>query len=528
MADQLNFQIPQQGYDSYLYGIIPDDQAVLAGAFSTSMQQIRNIDKVNLKDFAKVAFNTESTVGLPLTGGTDIPTDTPLSTAAKIKTALGSGVYGTYTMSNFFGAMSGLPYPWVNLYDNMKALETTTLTNIYKNIWSLVTWGTAEAQAKIVYNGTNYVLTGAIVTAPGGGYSTAPSVSFSNGATGTTEIGTDSENPATYKRVTKINITNPGSSASSVTITIAAPPSDGNPPWTTVDPSTGIPVRNTLIQAQIDAANNEIEAITESSAENFEKSKVLNTLWNITGIALKHEQRARYISMNPVSVPWDTRLTTYPTGIYAFVDSIPDYAKETLPHMAAQTLEHISDLSLTGGQSIIAMMRQERNQERLSEIGIEQDNNLSNSLSDELEKKLIADGTLCGAVEGIESPDGCIYTLPAWPEDTNPVAYYDCNVEGLREILETKPGTIEPLLNGDPCPVVNSEVPESSGDPIDILIGVFPLGDDGGNIPNFSVPDPFPPNLDTTYTGTTLKPSTYNVPDAIDKVIECNCDCWVN
>ena len=54
MADELNFQIPQQGFDSYLYGIIPDDQAVLAGAFSVSMQQVRNIDKIDIEQFAQV------------------------------------------------------------------------------------------------------------------------------------------------------------------------------------------------------------------------------------------------------------------------------------------------------------------------------------------------------------------------------------------------------------------------------------------------------------------------------------------
>ncbi|NDB83229.1 MAG: hypothetical protein EB127_10955 [Alphaproteobacteria bacterium] len=145
MADELNFQVPREGYDSYLYGIIPDDQAVLAGAFSTSMQQVRNLDKVSLPDFAKVAFSIESTLGLPLTAGTDIPTDTPLTTAAKIKTALGSGIYGTYTTSNFFGAMSGLPYPWVNLYDKIKELETSTLRTIYQNLYLAVKWEQATA-----------------------------------------------------------------------------------------------------------------------------------------------------------------------------------------------------------------------------------------------------------------------------------------------------------------------------------------------------------------------------------------------
>lgn len=526
MADELNFQIPQQGFDSYLYGIIPDDQAVLAGAFSVSMQQVRNIEKIATPDFAKVAFSIESTVGLPLTAGTDIPTDTPLSTAAKIKTAQGSGIYGTFTHSNFFGAMSGLPYPWVNLYDKIKELQTDTLTNIYKDIWSLVTWGTATAQATIVYDGSNYIITGVDITNAGGGYTSTPTVTFSNGATGTVEIGSDPENPATYNRVASISVTSQGTSSSSVSIAISDPPPDAYPNWDTTGPSpTNNDQRNQILQGLIDDANNEIQSIIQSSAANFEKSKILNTLWNITGIALKHEQRARYTAISPVAVPYDNRLVSYPTALYSFVDGIPDFAKDTLPHMAAQTLEHISDLLSAGGQSIVGMMRQERNQDRLAEIGIELDNNLRNDLDPGLKELLMTNGVLCGAVEGIESPNGCVYTLPAWPENTDPYAYTDCNVDAQRLITDKVPGTIEPLLDGTICPVVNPEVPVGDAPVIQVDIGIYPLED--GNVPNFNLPDPLPPELDTIFTGTPLKPSTYNITDAIDKVIECNCDCWV-
>jgi hypothetical protein len=37
-----------------------------------------------------------------------------------------------------------------------------------------------------------------------------------------------------------------------------------------------------------------------------------------------------------------------------------------------------------------------------------------------------------------------------------------------------------------------------------------------------------PPELDTSYTSSTLLPSSPSIQEAIDKVIECNCDCWVN
>lgn len=526
MADELNFQVPRQGYDSYLYGIIPDDQAVLAGAFSTSMQQIRNLDKITLPEFAKVAFSIESTVGLPLTAGTDIPTDTPLSTAAKIKTALGSGVYGTFTMSNFYGAMSGLPYPWQNIYDKIIELQTDTLKNIYQNLYLIIKWQIATpVDVNTTYDsGTGlYTVTGLSISGPlGGGYgrvSAAPNITLSNGGTGSTTIGTDPNDLSTYGKVISVALTSAGAPSGSIpTATVDNPPGP--------NPSTSNAAYNSVVQGYINDANNEIQAITTSSAQNFNSSNVLNTLWNITGIALKHEQRARYIAISPVPVPYDNRLTNYPTALYVFVDSIPDLAKTTQPHMSAQTLEHISDLLTTGGQSIVAMMRQERNQDRLAEIGIELDNNLKNSLDDTLNKQLLVNGTLCGAVEGIESPDGCIYTLPAWPENVEPYAFWDCNINGLRKVNETTAGSINALLDGTNCPVVNSEVPVGPSEPIDIDIGIFP-DEVTGNVPNFAQPDPLPPELDTTFTASPLSPSTFDINDAIDKVIECNCDCWV-
>jgi len=519
MADELNFQIPQQGFDSYLYGIIPDDQAVLAGAFSVSMQQVRNIDKVDAKQFAKIAYSMESTTGLPLVGGTDIPTDTPLSTAAKIKTALGSGIYGTFTTSNFFGAMSGLPYPWANLYDKIKELETANLRSIYQNLYLAVQW--EQATATVDYTSyddgfctTYYHVTGVTINNQGGGYlregAPAPTITINggSGAIATAIMGTDVDNVGSngggqYGRVLGATLVSSGSDTTTVpTATISAPPGAG---W---------PAMNSVVQGYIDASNNEIQAITTSSAQNFNASNVLNTLWNITGIALKHEQRARYIAMAPVPVPWDNRVASYPTSLYVMVDGIPEFAKQTQPHMAAQTLEHISDLLSTGGQSVVAMMRQERNQDRLAEVGIELDNNLKDSLGVDLTRKLMENGVLCGAVEGIESPNGCVYTLPAWPENTDPIAFVD-GEDDENDITDTTVGSIEPLLNGDPNPIVNPIVPTG---------GVLPEPP----INLFVNPNPLPPELNAKSTGTTLKPSTYNVDDAIDKVIECNCDCWVN
>jgi hypothetical protein len=382
---------------------------------------------------------------------------------------------------------------------------------------------------------------------------------------------------------------------------------------------------NNAILHYVAQADTEILAIKNASASNFRAANILDTNWNITGTALKQEQRARYNFAPPVPIPYDRWLTVAPVALYVFVDSIPDLSKKTLPHMAAQTLEHISNLRNTGGQSVVGMMRQERNQERLSRIGIELDNNIDDTLDPQQQQVLITNGVLCGAVDGVPSEDGCIYTIPAWPSvelvagnpcdtdeqtrevvTTKPIAVFDVNIQALREItnttegntatmienscagpfgnglgplpvglLELPPGllppqsacdpppepTLEPCVGDDgtiPLVIVNPEVPigdlpisdyPTSGVPVSGL----PVGPDGlpigpptlipgGIIPDGTLPEDtgitaginlqppvsiLPPNLNTAYTGTTLIPSTYNVPDAIDKVIECNCDCWI-
>lgn len=522
MADELNFQLPPQGFDSYLFGIIPDDQAVLAGAFSVAMQQIRNINQVNIEDFAQVVFSTENAVNLPLTNGTDIPTDLQLATVAQNKTALGSGVYGTYTMSNFFGAMSGLPYPLKDIYDGIKDLETQALYAIYEEIFNIVNWGTAQAVATFTYDGTNYTVTGFEVFDSGGGYTSPPSVTVNggSGATATAVIGTDPNDLLTYGKVVSITLNTIGTPNGTIpTVTIAAPASDGRGTW---------PTRNTSIDTECTNANNEISNILTSSPANFNKANILNINWNITGTAMKHEQRARYTAISPVPIPYDQWVTSFPTSLYVFVDAIPAFAQNTYPHMSAQTLENISDFLTPGGQSLIAMMRQERNQTRLSNAGIELDNNLPDRLPYNLEQTLLTKGTLCGAIEGVDAGDGCIYTLPALsnlPYDPLPQSYYDPTGNNIVLTDCIEPGTIPVLLETG---FAGTFVNPCLGEPLDKTGVPVTLSKELGPV-NLKLPQNIiPPNLNALSNTGTLSPSTYDVPNAIDKVIECNCDCWVN
>ena len=539
MPTDINFQPPAPGFDSYLNGIIPQDQAVTAGAFSVSVQQIRNITKVETPSFAKVVYSMESTKDLPKTNGTDIPTDTQLANVAFNKQALGSGLYGTYTMSNYFGAMSGLPYSWGKIYELIKNLQTQKLNNIYSELYLATTWKepdiTVDYTTYDIGSTTYYTVTGITINSSGGygrGSAPKPEITISNGGSAKGIFGTDknnigSVNNGTYGRLIGISdfIAGPDSTVEPIA-SIEYPPIDMLPVQTngnvaidgtnSPDGTIGWPdPMNDVVQGYIDQANAEIIDI-RTNTTLAQQVRLLNSYWGITGTALKHEQRARYIALSPVPVPYDNRYGTMPTSINIFTDSVPNFGKDTMPNMTAQTLEQISDVDTTGGQSIIALMREARNQERLAEIGIELDNNLPIAMDIDLEKQLMLNGTLCGAVEGIQSPCGdCVYTIPA-DATTEPYNYYD---NGLKIITGCKPGSIEPILNCDPNPIVNNCTPVGPGPTPPTPINPFVIDP---NVNTFPVPV-----INSDYTGTTLKPSIYNVNDAIDKVIECNCDCWV-
>jgi len=133
---ELNIQIVPEGFGSYLDGILPPELAVAAGAFGASMQQVKNITQLEIEKFAQIVANLETTVGLPLVGGTNIPVDATEASAGLALIALGSGPRHTYTFSDFFGSMSGLPYPWVLLQKYITNIQSTTLATIYSNLYA--------------------------------------------------------------------------------------------------------------------------------------------------------------------------------------------------------------------------------------------------------------------------------------------------------------------------------------------------------------------------------------------------------
>lgn len=492
------------GFGSYLDGILPPDLATAAGAFAVSMQQVKNISTIPIEKFAQVVTNLETTSGLTL-NSTRVPVDTTLVSESLPLIALGSGPYGTYTMSDFFGCMTGLPYIGIDIRGLIQALETPTLYNIYKQLYLAVTWERATVSVQYTtYTGpgpafdTYYHVTGLTITDPGGGYgregASAPAITISNGGSGTTTIGTVDTDITNFGRVTSVSLSSAGTDGTSIpTATVAYPPG-------------GTSFSNSIVQGYIDAANAEILSIQTANQRLAEQ---MNSNWNDTGTQLTIEQRALKTGL-PVPVPpieVVTDLAQFPTTQIAFTDAVPQFALNTDPHMEAQTIEAIANICLPGGQSIIGMMREARNQTRLTEIGVPLDNNISDTINPVQNKSLVANGTVANSAPATLSQVDC---ATGDELTTSPYGFYDPNDNNY---YVTNPSYIGTGTTNNISPAVPSSVDTGNA----VALGSF-AGSPYTNL--------IPTNLNVLYTSKNLLPSTYTIPQAIDEVIRCNCDCW--
>jgi hypothetical protein len=550
-VDPSNYTPPPIGFGSYLVNILPADQAVAAGAFSYTMRQVRNIKNCNFAKFAKVVQGIENTSDLPLVGGTSKPTDQTLNDIAISKTSVGSGPQGTYTMSDFFGCMSGLPYPWQLIQERVTQVQTTKLYNIYQQLLLAVEWEQATATVQYTTNvigGTPYyTTTGVTVNDLGGGYgrggAPAPTITISDGSTATCTIDTDDTNAGSngtgiFGRIKTITFGAAGAASTTIpTAQIQAPPTDVLPVNTNGTVATGgtntaygtsgwASTMNTVVQDYINQANTEIASIQQNNPTII---NYLQNYWNTCGTQLTIEQRARYVNIIPVPAPKNNFLNLYPSSLSIFVDSVPTMAQDTGPHMSAQTLEAVSNLNTTGGQSIVAMMRQERNQTRLQSAGIDLDNNILNVPSPSDIKTLTTNGTISGAATGIVSPNGNTYTNPAWPANIQngvtispaPLGLYEPTT-GFQPTNNTTPGDITQILNGTQNPLVNPTIPvgpSANVAPTNSVVIIAPPADQN--------PNSLPPNLDPNFINSALLPASPSINSAIHHVTTCNCDCWV-
>ena len=541
-------------FGSYLRGILPDDIAIAAGAFGVTMQQIRNISSVPIEKFAQVIGQIETTRGLALVNGTTVPVNVSLANAATSLISLGSGPQGTYTMSDFFGAASGLPYNVTRIQEIISMIRDVpgeaavtggqSLYDIYKELYLAVTWEQATATVAAIGPGPYTVVVTMGVSSGGycrgGAAVPAVTINGTSGLTATAIVGTDSSNISTFGRVTGITVS--GSTPTTPTsVTIDPPPDDGTGGW---------PLMNNVVQAYIDDANAEIAGLrTKFTAQSNE----LNTLWDDTGTQLTIEQRARTIGFIPVPTPRDNTLTSFPTTYYSFVDSIPRYGLNTLPNMYAQTLEAISNLSTVGGQSIVALMRLARNQDRLSFAGIMLDDTIpigplpatASFLHQEIPTAPAIEATAASIVAAGEVTDivitypGAGYTSPPAVEiiPTDP----DPDVVGTgasaTAVIDPESGTVINVVIDSPG--TGYTTPPAIvfvGGILTVVVSPIPaFGDvDTGKAaePGSLAGSPYtrliPLNLNIMYTSDILLSATLTPAEAINEVTACNCDCWVS
>lgn len=566
MAINTVIQQPALGFGSYLDTILPPDIAAACGALSVAFQQVKNITNIPVEKFAQVVTNLETTVGLNV-NGTNVPTDLTLRTAGRPLIALGSGPQGTYTASDFFGCMSGLPYngPLQNIYDKLKEVATTKLYTIYEQLYLAITWEQARFSVTTIQQAVEtspgvydwqYKITGTTMTNPGGGYTRngasnpGGTYTFSDGTPAssggillTTNPDSDSSHiPGTFGRMINLSVTGTASWVTYATGQTSATPA--NPglqyrlpapptayisyPYTggtnTAYGTSGWPGMNSVVQSLIDDANAEINSINTSKRASCQS---LNDSWNATGAQLTIEQRARQNGLKPpLTDPRDNYLSLYPTSIYNFVDATAQYGKSTEPHMYAQTIENISDLQTVGGQSAVASMRQQRNQDRLNLLGVPLDNNIADTLPVNQQKELIANGRLPTGTANPNIPSGSTTGIGAIEEATPVATAKQEDANG--NVIDVLPiGTYDPAsdmyLPTDPD--FGGQEPPSPLDNGDAFIPNTGIGTPG-SFAGTPYKNLIPPELNTWYTSNTLYPSTYTVSQAIEEVVRCNCDCW--
>ena len=123
-----------------LRGVLPSDLAAAAYAFSMSLQQVKNIKNMTIGPFAQVVANIETTKDLPLANNPGSPASIAASTFLTNTLATGTGPNGTYTMSSFFGSLSGQNYNslYAQIQTLIQSLTTTTLATIYQNLYTAV------------------------------------------------------------------------------------------------------------------------------------------------------------------------------------------------------------------------------------------------------------------------------------------------------------------------------------------------------------------------------------------------------
>ena len=525
----VNSQIANK-FEARLIGILPTDIAQAAGAFSISMLQVRNIQSMSIEKFSQAVMNLENVSDLDV-NGTNVPTNASLAQSALAYLALGTGVKGLYTMCDFFGAMTNIHYPHKLLTDQITNLQTSKLFNIYEELRLAVSWeaatvsvqySTEEVETSPGVIEYRYRVTGITITDSGGGYgrggAPAPIITFTNGqgASATTLIS-----DTKYGRVSLKTVT-PSSNYSLVipTATIQAPPTELLPVQadgtkatngTNSSPGTsGWPQMNTPVQNYINQANTEIALIQNN---NPTAATAINNTYNTFGTYLKKEQDARSLAL-----PGIEDLTSQPSDVVVFVNSSQSFGLDTLTFGASNVLNQIYNPAFLGGRSLVAGLREARNQARLSLAGGTLDNDVNGTAEIPLPK---VNGLSLSDYIAEQPSQGFLSAYPLPPGEEIPPGFI---VDPVGNIINDGPTN----GYGDP-PFDNwnliKPVPDYT---IGIDIIDLPLYNGQPDVPGSFAGSPdsnlIPDNLSIIVTPSV---KTILTPDqAIAEVLRCNCDCW--
>lgn len=328
---------------------------------------------------------------------------------------------------------------------------------------------------------------------------------------------------------------------------------------------TVIGVDNDL-DSLISQANSEISNIY---SKNSELCKELNYYWDRIGEQMSIEQRAIPLA-NPNAT--DIISQTHDLDFPQFTAQIESYALDTADGQTAPVLERISDTSVLGGQSIVAMMREARNANRLGLAGGDLQNDVSSKIDTNAASAVatIVDGKIA-SVKVTNKGSGYINKKDDSGKYKGPNAgFSDVNRGAVsRHQSDSKNdnngGFFGRLKSKRKDPRTNSTTNSGYTDVLVPRITVYPVGkgakltpviasdgsissiivEDGGSGYESAEIEISPPPQSSqstpgqlTYADSPFKhivppaliaPATASpdVAAAIDDVTVCNCDCWV-
>jgi hypothetical protein len=313
------------------------------------------------------------------------------------------------------------------------------------------------------------------------------------------------------------------------------------PPIPPIPPATDPldPILDAAIQDLIDQANGQISFIYNS---NVDQCEALNNYWNYIGNQLFISQRAI-----PYAIPFMNSVTSSAStnDFQSFVQNIETYAQENAPGATGTVLAAISDPTTLGGQSVLGSMREARNAVRLANAGIPPENDVPSSLDSSGASAVatITNGTITAVTMTSTSSGYSLANPPrvnVYPFGYNaaliPIIESDGSISNLyianggrnmpyAEIIIDPPPTVQPPNregNTQPPPsnVLSPNLEGNSTPPT------------GADQPTFPGPGPFTGFSGNPYLPGLLVPlapsdnATPTIPETINDVSKCNCDCW--